>query len=605
SDRAPNKGPFASSTDRKSIAAPASHDVDTRNHNSGLAMDRTRGDDGFRLSELNAEGFISNLLGRSSRATMIVATLVVGSLIIAPFVNWLLSYSHDPREPPLIKPRVPFVGHIINLIRFQSEFHAMLSKANSSMSIATLPMLNGKMYMVFDPDLIQSTLRSKAAAFEPFLVDFAQKSFGLADATFAKITSQPRLVPDFLEAIHRSFQPASLHQMNMHFFGSISAKLDPISDGTLKVDEANSGRERKIDGGLEVGNLFGWCRDVITMASTQALYGHNDPFTKDPSLIPAIWTFEEAVPFFLLSVFPSITIPKGFQARQRLQEAMTEYYEGEHDLHDATASALTANRAGSLRTNGFTGEEIAKLEAMLPVVATTNTAPTFFWMLVFVLSRPALAAQLRAEVEAAATFKADEKSGGGRTARLDVTRFDEQLPLMVSCFRETMRLINHSVSMRRAISDFSLTAQDGQTYLLKKGVDIQLSAGVPHGAVGIWGSDAADFDAERFLQLPGKEKGGTLGTEAERKRKTAFIPFGGGKHLCPGRNLAFCEILGFMSAMLLRFDVEPVGMEFGDVEMEGSKLSSGSCKPVKNGEGLGARITRRPGWEKTRVTFQC
>ncbi|POR34170.1 25-hydroxycholesterol 7-alpha-hydroxylase [Tolypocladium paradoxum] len=577
-------------------------------------MDGINGDESVQVNELNADGVISNFGGRSSRATIILATLLVGGILISPLVSWLLSSSHDPREPPLLKPRVPFVGHIINLIRFQNEFHTVLHKTNSSVPIATLPMLNGKMYTIFDPDLIQSALRSTTASFEPFVVEFAQRSFGLTDTTFAKITSQPRLVPEFTEAIHRSFQPTSLQRMNIHFLGSISTKLDPISDGTLKVDEANSGRERKIDAGLEVGNLFGWCRDVMSMATTKALYGNSDPFSKDPSLIPAMWyvqpfrplqAFEKSLPFFLLSLFPSITMPKGFQARETLQRVMTEYYESEHDMNDPTTSALTANRASVLRTYGFTGEEIAKLEAILPVVATTNAVPTFFWMLIFVLSRPTLVARLRAEVESAATFNADEKSGGGKTATLDITRFDEQLPLMVSCYRETMRVVNHSVSMRRAVADISLTGQDGQTYLLKRGVDIHLSAGVTHGAADIWGSDAADFNAERFLLPPGKDNSGARGSEADRKRKAAFIPFGGGKHLCPGRNLAFCEILGFMSMMLLRFDIEPLGMEFGDLELEGSKLSAPSCKPVKGGEGLGARITTRPGWEKTKFTFKC
>ncbi|KAJ6441080.1 cytochrome P450 [Purpureocillium lavendulum] len=550
-----------------------------------------------------AGGILSHALGSSPRTATLLAAIVLGAGLAVSFLGWLLTPSLDPREPPLLKPTIPLVGHIINLIRFQGEFHPSLRRTNPDVPLATVPMLNGKLYTIFDPDLIQATLRLKAASFEPFVVGFAQKSFNLSDATFAKILSHPQLVPEFTDAIHRSFHPTALAQMNLHFLSTISARLDAVADAG-KVDATNPGREsRAADGALEIGNLFLWCRDVMSVASTKALYGDSDPFSKDPSLVDAIWTFEKVLPLFLLSLFPSITMPKGYQARETMQQTMKAYYDAETDINDPTTSTLTFNRASTLRQYGFNGEEIAKLECILPIAATTNAVPTFFWMLIFVLSRPSLAARLRAEVEAAASF--DQAAG---TVTFDITGFDQQLPLMVSCYRETMRVVNRSVSMRRAMSDINLTAADGRTYLLKKGVDIQMSAGVTHGERRIWGDDAGDFNPERFLAPQGDAAPAAKGvrsSEGERKKKTAYFPFGGGRHLCPGRNLAFCEILGFMAMILLRFEVEPVGMAFDDLQMDGSKLSAPSCKPVDGGEGLGARIRVRKGWEATTFAFKC
>ncbi|UNI17574.1 hypothetical protein JDV02_003906 [Purpureocillium takamizusanense] len=552
-------------------------------------------------SALPVDGASPSMPGASPRISTLLAATVLGAGLAVWLLGWLLTPALDPREPPLIKPGIPLVGHIINLIRLQGEFHTALRRTSPDVPLATVPMLNGKLYAIFDPDLIQATLRQRAASFEPFVVGFAQKSFGLSDATFAKITDQPQLVPDFTDAIHRSFHPKALAQMNLHFLRAVSTRLDAVVDAAA-VDALNAGCERRAaDGALEVGNLFLWCRDVMSMATTRALYGDSDPFSADPSLIQAIWTFETAVPLFLLSLFPSITMPRGHRAREVLQRTMGAYYEAERDARDPTTSALTANRAATLRRYGFAAHEIAKLECILPVVATTNAVPTFFWMLVFVLARPELAARLRAEVAAAASLGPDTPAPA--TVTLDIAGFDRQLPLMVSCYRETMRVINHSVSMRRAMSDMSLTAADGRTYLLKEGVDIQMSAGVTHGERGIWGDNAADFDPERFLVLPGAGPART--SDAERRKKTAYFPFGGGRHLCPGRNLAFCEILGFAAMVLLRFEVEPVGMGFAALRMDGAKLSAPSCKPVGGGEGLGARIRARRGWEGTRFAFKC
>ena len=44
--------------------------------------------------------------------------------------------------------------------------------------------------------------------------------------------------------------------------------------------------------------------------------------------------------------------------------------------------------------------------------------------------------------------------------------------------------------------------------------------------------------------------------KAEKKAQNqAFIPFGGGKNLCPGRHFAFTEIVAVVAMMVLGFDM--------------------------------------------------
>ncbi|KAM5347244.1 hypothetical protein ACJ41O_010249 [Fusarium nematophilum] len=552
---------------------------------------------GSILSTLVAD--IAN--GNFSSATAVTTALLAGAAILS-LLSRLLTPRLDPREPPVVKPTIPLIGHIIGIIRHQSDYHRIIHNANPSQPIATLPMLSGKMYSVYDPHLIQSALRSKTASFEPFVIDFAEKTFGLGGEAVAKV-KQPGVFDDFNDAIHSSFQAASLHKMNVHFLASISAKMDPVSDGTVRASETNAGREEVIPGGLMVENLYLWCRDVMSLATTKALYGDHDPFSPNPALVNEM-TFEESVPYFLLSLFPSLTMPKAYRARSRLQALMGDYYTAEHDLTDPTTSTLVRNRAGALRSHGLTGREIGQLEVILPNVATLNAVPTFYWLLLFVLDRPELVSRLRDEVQAAAVLT--QVDGGGssnkkRRATFNIAEFDARLPLLVSCYREAMRLSNHSVSMRRLTADMTVSGPDGKAYLLKKGTDLQLPAGVMHHEQAVWGGDADEFNPERFLPATQKER--TL--DEERRRKAAYFPFGGGRHLCPGRNFAFAEILGFMSVLLLGFDIEPVGMSFGAVKMLGPQLASGAVRPERYGKGLGGRITRRRGWEDVEWRFEC
>ncbi|KNB15446.1 hypothetical protein FOXG_13997 [Fusarium oxysporum f. sp. lycopersici 4287] len=138
-------------------------------------------------------------------------------------------------------------------------------------------------------------------------------------------------------------------------------------------------------------------------------------------------------------------------------------------------------------------------------------------------------ARIRAEAENAAVV---EEKNGKRSATFNIAEFEESMPLLVGCYRETLRLVNQTLSTRRILQDTSVTTPEGATYILKKDTDLQLPAGVAHYEDSVWGADVNVFNPERFLP---SSKGST---EDERKRKAAYIPFGGGRHLCPGRNLA-------------------------------------------------------------------
>jgi hypothetical protein len=70
--------------------------------------------------------------------------------------------------------------------------------------------------------------------------------------------------------------------------------LEALSPGT-GLSELNKGVLDKvaehlnvIDGGENVG-LYRWVRDVLTLATADALYGPHDPMNADHSLIDNLW----------------------------------------------------------------------------------------------------------------------------------------------------------------------------------------------------------------------------------------------------------------------------------------------------------------------------
>jgi hypothetical protein len=148
-------------------------------------------------------------------------------------------------------------------------------------------MLWGRIYTIWDPHLAQASLRARSLSFEPFVLDFAEKAFGLDPVAYKKVMEDPKLVPEFTEAIHASMQPKHVHAMNVKALSYISRTLDTIAPGE--------------DGGIEALNMFDWIKDLITTATTEALLGGHNPFSKDPTLYNDLWLVQ-IKPYFVLTI---------------------------------------------------------------------------------------------------------------------------------------------------------------------------------------------------------------------------------------------------------------------------------------------------------------
>jgi hypothetical protein len=138
------------------------------------------------------------------------------------------------------------------------------------MPIASLQMLWGKVYAIWDPFLSQAALKSRACSFDAFSMDFAGKVLGLTDESVRGIR-ETNVFADFNVGIHEGLRPVHVAEMSSIAGAQIAARLNKI--GTT---------------GFEIPNLFEWVREVISLATTKALFGKENPFEKDPSLIEAL-----------------------------------------------------------------------------------------------------------------------------------------------------------------------------------------------------------------------------------------------------------------------------------------------------------------------------
>jgi hypothetical protein len=166
------------------------------------------------------------------------------------------------------------------LVQHQASYHKILRSAN----------LHG--FKPQDALLIsrQQQIQSGEMRYPAHAQWQALCSVGLSQTTYNKIIRNPSIFKDFTDAIHRSFQTESLAKMNLLWLTDFTAKVGPMSARNAVIDPDNTGRESIAeDGTVEVENFFLWCRDVMTLSTTRALYGDHDPFIRDKSLIQASW----------------------------------------------------------------------------------------------------------------------------------------------------------------------------------------------------------------------------------------------------------------------------------------------------------------------------
>lgn len=154
--------------------------------------------------------------------------------------------------------------------------------AKSKSPIHTLHVLNGKIYVVTSPDLVNAVSRNSASiAFNPFIAQLGKRLTGADEATMAIVADNLNCEDGhwgFVTQTHDDTITAmapgeSLDDMNRTMLqqatGHLQA-LDQDADGTV------------ID-------LYAWTRHVLTVCSTRAVYGPINPLTVEPELEEAFW----------------------------------------------------------------------------------------------------------------------------------------------------------------------------------------------------------------------------------------------------------------------------------------------------------------------------
>lgn len=306
-------------------------------------------------------------------------------------------------------------------------------------------------------------------------------------------------------------------------------------------------------------DLFKAMAEMIVFTATKCLHGHETRKAFDETVAglyhdldggfsPLAWFFPPWMPFpsFYTRDAAHVELKKRFHAV--IEERKASTVESHDDLLDTFIKSQyrNVNSQRKLNNDETSGLLIALLMAGQHTSSTTST-----WFGYFMCKEEGLQAKLYAE---------QKKVMGDRGPESPITIEDlDQMPLLHSCVRETLRMRPPIMQMMRNVRETLVVkaknaAGESVEYSIPPGNQVCVSPSVNGRNPEEW-TDADDFKSDRFLDENGKV---TEGNTDEMKHR--WVPFGAGRHRCIGFEFAQLQIRCVWSTMLRTFELElPTG----------------------------------------------
>jgi cytochrome P450 len=415
------------------------------------------------------------------------------------------------QEPPVVRLAVPYLGALMGMVTQGGKWLRNLA-IRTKYPIFTIAMPGSRMYVVTSPALAAAVQRNKNLSFNPLIPMATQRILGLDQETVKIVQKNLNrednirgFIPELHDMVYAHMAPGeSLDNLS----ASASKELaNLVRNYTVKIHDSPDSRKEE--------NLLAWCQSFVTIATARFLYGPKNPIDTDTDNEEAFWDFDHGLGFLLVNVMPSVTAPKAYRGRERLAKALEKYLRAGHHK---SASPLIQQRVEISIKHGWKIDQLARAELSFLFAGIVNTAITSFWVILYIVARPHLLHEIRAEILAAF----GSAMSGVAPQTVDAEKIRNECPIFMSIFRETLRVGSENSSTRIVMADTMLADQ----YFLKKDSVLQVVGGAMHVDQRIWGPDAGSFDPYRFMEENVKKR--------DKIHPAAYRAFGGGATLCPG-----------------------------------------------------------------------
>ncbi|KAK3053931.1 hypothetical protein LTR09_005211 [Extremus antarcticus] len=516
--------------------------------------------------------------------TWIVLSLIVVILTTRLITSITSSSTRktSPRNGPQAVPGVPYslpyLGHLPSMAWDSTNFIRSMTFQHTGGIFALH--LFGKKHNIVSSSRLTAALLSQSSSnvsYEPIHRKLLINVFGMPPSASARKIWEPAL-PDISACYKNLLTDPSLPEMINQTVKTLRQNIGTLVSGAESpVDQQLWERSSNISTtkdpqGEEVveASLFPLIRDFVARTTTATLMGST--FTENfEGLWDDLWMLDHSYWLLALGLPRWIPVPglmKAHITRKRLLEMMEQFHEalereakgedvGQEWSGLEDVSTLVKERVKVYRKYGMNSRQRAACELGMVWQANANTGSLVFWILNHIYADRDLLTKVREEikpfvlaVQPKQEFAFPEPS---RVEKMDVERLCRQCPLLESCYVESLRLDSASWSLREVKQDFVLKSEEKEArgWQLRKGEYV-------HAAHDLHSTDAKCFGdpmvwkADRHIRNKYGEKQDTTDMGSLR-------PYGGGESICPGRDLAYKEVISFAAAAIALWNIEPAG----------------------------------------------
>ncbi|PQE15500.1 hypothetical protein CJF32_00006861 [Rutstroemia sp. NJR-2017a WRK4] len=365
--------------------------------------------------------------------------------------------------------------------------------------------------------------------------------------------------------IHTNLMGVGLADLASRYLENLEKELDALSGESEEW--------------IEIPDLYTLVQNTIFKASTMAICGPH-LFELNPTFTDDFWEFDIKVGG-LIKGLPRFLVPSSYRVRDRLIDEIMkwhEFAESHIDRKDVElekklwepyyGSKLVRDRARELsQIKGYNDKARAANDLGLIWGANANIVPIVGWFLLDTISRPEVLSRVRNELSNIAKLHPSSSTSEHMPELMSN-------PLLQSIYCEELRLRSGTTIQRSPISsNYKLGP-----WKFPKDDMIIASVWFEGRDKTVWNEgpngehDVEDFWPDRFIVYPNDPNSGPRRPEsASAKSKSdkvkeptftvdsvngAFIPYGGGQKMCPGRFYAKQEALGALAMFLNKFDIE-------------------------------------------------
>ncbi|XP_026983807.1 cytochrome P450 7B1 isoform X1 [Sagmatias obliquidens] len=451
-------------------------------------------------------------------------------LVLAAALLLLVLYLHArrtrrPGEPPLIKGWLPYFGEALKLQKDPLGFMTTLQKQYGD--VFTLFLGGNYITFILDPFQYQSVVKNQKLSFQMFTSKFLMRVFSV---------KKMMTYHDLNDKIHTSYQLLR------------GKHLDTLMENTMQTLKQVFEPQLLKTTSWDTEYLLTFCSSVIFEVTFTAIHGNvlsGDRKTFMTELRDDFFKFDgkfthlaSGIPIELLGNIKSI--------RTKLIKQLTT----ENLAKLQGWSEVVQMRQDILEKYYMPKDtEIGAHHLGLLWASVSNTVPTMFWTMYYLLRHPEAMAVLRDEIDHLLQ-STGQKKGPGFSIHLTREQLDS-LVYLESTILEVLRLCSFSGIFRVVQEDLTLHLES-QDCCLRKGDFVGIFPPVLHYDPEIFEAPE-EFRFDRFTES-GKKK--TAFFKRGKKLKYYHMPFGFGVSKCPGRFLAIVEIKQLLVVFLTYFDSE-------------------------------------------------